>query len=77
MNILIYDKNKIPVDQLKHIMDTLHKISDSPFDWISLPKGIDVIQDAPVEYLIHYRDMLNKYIEKQQEAENEKSRKNT
>lgn len=72
MNIIIYDKNKIPVEQLKHIMDTLHKISDSPFDWIALPKGIDVIQDAPVEYLEHYRDMLDEQIKKYKEAKNER-----
>ena len=73
MNILIYEVNKIPMEQLKHIMDSLREASDNPFDWIALPKGIDVMQDTPVEYLVHYRDMLNKYIEKQLETENERS----
>ncbi len=73
MNILIYDREQIPVENLKHIMDSLREISDSPFDWIALPKGIDVIQDAPVEYLIHYRDMIDEQIKKYQEAKNERS----
>ena len=72
MNILIYDLSKIPLEQLKHIVDAVKQVSNSD-DWIALPKGIDVLQDTPVEYLIHYRDMLNRYIEKQQEAENERS----
>ena len=72
MNILIYDVNKIPMDQLRHMMDAIKEVSGSE-DWIALPKGIDVMQDTPVEYLVHYRDMLNKYIEKQLEAENERS----
>lgn len=71
MNILIYDREQIHLEQLKHMMDVVKEVSDSE-DWIALPKGIDVIQDAPVEYLIQCRDMLNKYIEKQLEAENER-----
>ena len=71
MNILIYDVNKIPMEQLRHMMDAIKEVSGSK-DWIALPKGIDVMQDTPVEYLIHYRDMLNKYIAKQLEAENER-----
>ena len=49
-------------------MDNLREISDSPFDWIALPKGIDIIQDAPVEYLEHYRQMLDEQIKKYKEA---------
>lgn len=72
MNILIYDVKQVPVEQLKYMVDAVKQISKSD-DWIVLPKGVDVIQDVPIEYLIHYRDMLNRCIEKQQEAENERS----
>lgn len=61
MNILIYDINKIPLEQLKHVVDAVKQVSDSD-DWIALPKGIDVIQDAPVEYLVCIRDALDKRI---------------
>ena len=68
MNILIYDREHVHLEQLKQIMDNLREISDSPFDWIALPKGIDIIQDAPVEYLEHYRQMLDEQIKKYKEA---------
>jgi hypothetical protein len=71
MNILIYDVKQVHLEQLKHMVDAVKQVSKSD-DWIVLPKGIDIIQDAPVDYLIHYRDMLNRCIEKQQEAENER-----
>lgn len=61
MNILIYDVNKIPLEQLKHVVDAVKQVSDSD-DWIALPKGIDIIQDAPVEYLVCIRDALDKRI---------------
>jgi hypothetical protein len=72
MNILIYDRKEVPLDQLKTIVDAIRNMSGDA-KWIALPKGIDVIQDAPVEYLIHYRDMLDEQIKKWQEAENERS----
>ena len=71
MNILIYDKQQLPVEHLKHIMDAIKQTSGSN-DWIALPKGIDVIQDAPVEYLEHYRDVLDEQIKKYKEAKNER-----
>ena len=71
MNILIYDTAKLPMDQLHHLMEAIKRVSDSK-DWIALPKGIDVIQDAPVEYLEHYRDMLDEQIKKCKEAKNER-----
>ena len=61
MNILIYDVSKIPLDQLKHVVDAVKQVSNSD-DWIALPKGIDVIQDVPVEYLVCIRDVLDKRI---------------
>lgn len=66
MNILIYDVNKIPLEQLKHIVDAAKQVSNSN-DWIALPKGIDIIQDAPVEYLVCIRDALDKRIRELEE----------
>jgi hypothetical protein len=61
MNILIYDVKQVHMDQLKHMVDAIKQVSKSD-DWIVLPKGIDVIQDAPVEYLVCIRDTLDKRI---------------
>jgi hypothetical protein len=72
MNILIYDRKQIPLEQLKHIVDSVREVSGTS-DWIALPKGLDVIQDAPIEYLIHYRTMLDGYIEKYQETKDARS----
>ena len=72
MNILIYNREQVHLEQLKQIVDSLRQASGTT-DWVVLPKGIDIIQDAPVEYLEHYRDMLDKQIKKYREAENERS----
>lgn len=61
MNILIYDVKQVHLEQLKHMVDAVKQVSNSN-DWIALPKGIDIIQDAPVEYLVFIRDMLDKRI---------------
>ena len=61
MNILIYDVKQVRMEQLKHMVDAVKQVSKSD-DWIVLPKGIDIIQDAPVEYLVCIRDALDKCI---------------
>lgn len=61
MNILIYDIKQVHMEQLKHMVDAVKQVSKSD-DWIVLPKGINVIQDAPVEYLVCIRDALDKRI---------------
>jgi hypothetical protein len=61
MNILIYDVKQVHMEQLKHMVDAVKQVSKSD-DWIVLPKGINVIQDAPVEYLVCIRDALDKRI---------------
>lgn len=68
MNIIIYDTEKLHMDQLHNIMEALKSVSNSR-DWIALPKGVNVIQDAPVEYLEHYRNMLDKQIKKLKEIQ--------
>ena len=72
MNIIIYDREQVHLEQLKHVVDSLRQASGTT-DWVALPKGIDIIQDAPVEYLEHYRQMLDEQIKKYKEAENERS----
>jgi hypothetical protein len=71
MNILIYDRKEVPLDQLKTIVDAIRNMSGDA-KWIALPKGLDVIQDAPIEYLIHYREMIDEQIKKYQEADGER-----
>lgn len=67
MNILIYDRGQIHLEQLKRLVEDIKQASGTT-DWIALPKGIDIIQDAPVEYLEHYRQMLDEQIKKYKEA---------
>lgn len=69
MNILIYDVKQVHLEQLKHMVDAVKQVSNSN-DWIALPKGIDIIQDAPVEYLVFIRDMLDKRIKECEEKQN-------
>jgi hypothetical protein len=49
-------------------MDAIKSVSDSK-DWIALPKGVNIIQDAPIEYLEHYRDMIDEQIKKYREEQ--------
>lgn len=69
MNILIYDVKQVHLEQLKQMVDAVKQVSNSN-DWIALPKGIDIIQDAPVEYLVFIRDMLDKRIKEFEEKQN-------
>ena len=69
MNILIYDVKQIHLEQLKQMVDAVKQVSNSN-DWIALPKGIDIIQDVPVEYLVFIRDMLDKRIKEFEEKQN-------
>jgi hypothetical protein len=66
MNILIYDVKQVHMEQLKHMVDAVKQVSKSD-DWIVLPKGIDIIQDAPVEYLVCIRDALDQRIKESEE----------
>jgi hypothetical protein len=66
MHILIYDVKQVHMEQLKHMVDAVKQVSKSD-DWIVLPKGIDIIQDAPVEYLVCIRDALDQRIKESEE----------
>jgi hypothetical protein len=48
------------------MVDAVKQVSKSD-DWIVLPKGIDIIQDAPVEYLVCIRDALDQRIKESEE----------
>lgn len=69
MNILIYDVKQVHLEQVKQMVDAVKQVSNSN-DWIALPKGVDIIQDAPVEYLVFIRDMLDKRIKEFEEKQN-------
>ena len=66
MNILLYD-SELKLEQLKHLIETVKQVSGSN-DWIALPKGVDIIQDAPIELLTHYKDLIDEQIKKYKEA---------
>ena len=61
MNVLIVDTNKIDVELANHIGKQAMKASGTD-DWIMLPKGIDILQDVPVEWLKHLRSQLDEKI---------------
>ena len=61
MNVLIVDIDKIDVDLANHIANNAIKASGTS-DWICLPKGIDILQDVPVEWLKHLREQLDEKI---------------
>jgi hypothetical protein len=61
MNVLIVDMDKIDVELANHVGKHVIEVSGTD-DWIMLPKGIDILQDVPVEWLKHLRDQLDKKI---------------
>lgn len=61
MNVLIVDIDKIDVELANHIGKHVIEASGTD-DWIMLPKGIDILQDVPVEWLKHLRDRLDEKI---------------
>lgn len=61
MNVLVVDLNEIDVDLANHIAENAVKASGTS-DWICLPKGIDILQDVPIEWMKHLRDKLDEKI---------------
>ena len=62
MNVLIVDINKIDIDLANHIINNAIKASGTS-DWICLPKGIDILQDVPIERMKNLRNRLDEKIE--------------
>ena len=61
MNVLIVDRDKIPLDLAHHCYNYVLKASGCD-DWIMLPKGMDLLQDMPIEWMKLVRDQLDKKI---------------
>ena len=61
MNILIVDMDKIDVCLANDVYKHVKKVSGTD-DWIILPKGVDVLEDVPAEWLKKIRDELDEKI---------------
>ena len=60
MNVLIVDLDKVSVDVLNIFINSAVEITNE--DFIVLPKGVDILQDVPVEWLKAIRDKLDENI---------------
>lgn len=61
MNVMIIDTNKINVDTADAIYQRAIEISGTS-DWLALPRGIEVMEDVPIEWLKHIRDIIDEKI---------------
>lgn len=61
MNIMIIDTNKIDLDIVDNICDKAIEISGTS-DWLVLPRGIEVMEDVPIEWLKYIRDIIDEKI---------------
>ena len=61
MNVLIVDIDKIPMDIANLFYKKAVEISRCD-DWIMLPRGMDLLQDIPVECMKLVRDQLDEKI---------------
>ena len=61
MNVIIVDSNKFSQETVGHIYERAIEISCTS-DWIVLPRGIEIIQDVPIEWLKHIRDIIDEKI---------------
>ena len=61
MNVLIVDFNKIDIELARDVFDHVKKVSGTD-DWVALPKGVDILQDVPIEWMKHLRDQLDEKI---------------
>lgn len=61
MNVLIIDIDKIDAFFASEIFKHVREASGTD-DWILLPKGVDILQDVPIEWMKHLRDCLDEKI---------------
>lgn len=61
MNVLIIDMDKIDGFSAPEIFKHVREVSGTD-DWIMLPKGVDILQDVPIECMKHLRDYLDEKI---------------
>jgi hypothetical protein len=60
MNVLIVDIGKIDLDTLNAFVNMAAEVMKD--EMIVLPKGVDILQDVPLEWLKHLRDQLDEKI---------------
>lgn len=60
MCVLIVDIDKIDFETASTFVNMAAEVIKD--DVIVLPKGIDILQDVPIEWLKHLRDQLNEKI---------------
>lgn len=60
MNVLIADLDKVDCETLYHFVKAAKEVIGD--DFIVLPKGVDILQDVPVEWLKEIRDGLDEKI---------------
>lgn len=58
MNVLIVDIDKISLETANHFYKKAIEISGC-YDWIVLPKGMDLLQDMPIEWMKIVRNQLD------------------
>lgn len=61
MNLLIVDIDEISLDVAHQFYKKAIEISGCD-DWIMLPKGMDLLQDVPIEWMKLVRDHLDEKI---------------
>lgn len=72
MNVLIVDLDKIDLENASHFYKKAIEISGCD-DWIILPKGMDLLQDMPIEWMKAVRDQLNEKIKGLESDKNDKT----
>lgn len=60
MNVLIVDFDKVTLDILNAFVNKVAEVMND--DIVVLPKGVDILQDVPIEWLKEIRDKLDKEI---------------
>jgi hypothetical protein len=60
MNVLIVDLNKVDVESLDVFVDKAAEVMKD--DIVVLPRGIDILQDVPIDWLKVIRSRLDEMI---------------
>ena len=68
MNVLIADLNKIDCETLFQFVKAAQNVIGD--DFIVFPKGVDILQDVPIEWLKHVRKQLDEKIKALESDEN-------
>ena len=60
MNVLIVDLDKVDCEMLLQFVKAAREVIGD--DFVVLPKGVDILQDVPIEWLKEIRGKLNEKI---------------